>query len=67
MHKSNGGFQYWDEPKDDVITLYETGLSTYEIGNRYDCQGSTVLNHLKRWGVNTSKVSFRIYWFKRSN
>lgn len=58
MHKSNGGYEFWDNEKDNVEKMYLDGMSTNEIGKIYNCYGSTILNHLKRWGVPIRKQRY---------
>ena len=69
MHKSNGGFEFWDKEKDKIIKLYSEGVSSNKIAEIYDCNGSTILTHLKRWGVSIRKQRYNsiyntdIYYF----
>lgn len=56
MHKSNGGYEFWDNEKEKILNLYLTeGQSCEKIGKLYGCYGSTIINHLKRWGVEIRK------------
>ena len=56
MHKSNGGYEFWDKEKDKVLDMYlNQHMRTGEIAKIYGCWSSTVLNHLKRWGVQINK------------
>lgn len=52
MHKSNGGYEYWDSIKDEVVDKYMIqGRSTNSIAEDYNCYGTTIGFHLKRWGI----------------
>ena len=56
MHKSNGGFEFWDSQKEKIIHMYvDQGMRTGEIAKFYGCWPTTVVNHLKRWGVPINK------------
>lgn len=56
MHKSNGGYEFWDNEKERVLHLYlEEEKSCEEIGRIYNCYGSTIGSHLKRWGIEIRK------------
>ena len=59
MHKSNGGFGFWDSEKEKVISMYlDKKMSTNDIGKIYGCYGTTVLLHLKRWNVEIRKERY---------
>lgn len=59
IHKSNGGYEFWDEIKDDVIKKYiDDKRSSNDIAKDYNCYGTTVLSHLKRWGVPIRKSRY---------
>ena len=42
---------FWNDNKDVIIYKYQNGMSSNMIGEEYGCYGSTILNHLKEWGV----------------
>lgn len=70
MHKSTGGYEFWDSIKDEVIDKYINQKRTSNsIGEDYGCSGSTVDRHLERWGIErrkercNSKYSFDIHFF----
>lgn len=52
MHKSNGGFDFWDTQKDKVIKMYvEQNLSCNKIAKEYKCDPSTISRQLNRWNI----------------
>ena len=52
MHKSQTGNNFWDSIKDDVVYLYQKcNYSANKIGEKYKCQGSTILYKLKEWNI----------------
>ena len=56
MHKSNGGYEFWDKEKYAVLDMYlNQHMRTGEIAQKYGCDSSTILRHLKRWGVSINK------------
>lgn len=58
MHKSNAGFDFWDNEKEQVLNLYiNKELSANEISKIYGCNGTTILRQLKRWNIKTRKRS----------
>ena len=62
MHKSNGGYDFWDKEKDKILELYfQKNLSSNKIGEIYNCNGSTILRQFKRWGIETKKRYNAIY------
>lgn len=59
MHKSNGGYDFWDSIKDEIINKYlQDKISSNQIAMEYKCDGSTVLKHLKRWNVPIRKERY---------
>lgn len=62
MHKSNGGYDFWDKEKDKILSLYfQDNLSSNEIGKLYGCYGSTILNQFRRWNIKTKRRYNSIY------
>ena len=56
MHKSNGGYEFWDSKKDEVISKYvDDGRSSNSIATDYGCDSSTILRQLKRWDIGRRK------------
>ena len=56
MHKSNGGIEFWEKEKNNVIDMYvNKKMRTGEIAKKYGCWTSTVSNHLKDWGFNLKR------------
>jgi hypothetical protein len=56
IHKSNGGFEFWDNEKEKVLDMYiNKHMRTGQIAKEYNCRGGTILNHLKRWGISIRK------------
>lgn len=52
IHKSNGGFTFWDTQKEIIINRYEIKKETSnKIAVDYNCNGKTIRTHLKRWGI----------------
>lgn len=52
MHRSNGGFDFWDKEKDKIIDMYVNDkMSSCKIAKIYDCHDSTIIRQLKRWDV----------------
>ena len=45
------GNQKIDLPIDKIISEYESGMNTNEIGIIYGCSGNTILNHLRKENV----------------
>ena len=59
MHKSNGGYEFWDSIKDDIVDKYVIQCrSSNSIAKDYGCYGSTVLLHLKRWNIPIRKERY---------
>jgi len=62
LHKSNGGFEFWDKEKDNILNLYfKEKLSTIQIGKIYNCDGSTIQRQFKRWDIKLRKRYNGIY------
>lgn len=52
MHKSNGGFEFWEKEKDNIIRLYiKDNICIKQIASIYNCNYSTILNYLRKWSV----------------
>lgn len=59
MHKSNGGYEFWNSIRDDVINKYVAECrSSNSIAKDYGCDGTTILSHLKRWNVPIRKERY---------
>ena len=43
---------FWSKHKNEIIEQYTSGKTSNEIAQKYNCWGSTIINHLKEWGVN---------------
>lgn len=42
---------FWENEKDKIIKSYLNGETTSDIAETYECSRSTILRHLKEWGV----------------
>lgn len=73
MHKSNGGFEFWDTQKEKVVKMYvEQNLSCNKIAKEYKCDPSTISRQLDRWNISKRKrynalYKFNEHYFKQIN
>ena len=44
-----------DKTVDEIVRLYESGLSLAKVGERVDVSADSVLNYLKKRGVETRR------------
>ena len=59
MHKSNGGIEFWEKEKENVLDMYlNQNMRTGEIAKIYGCWYTTIENHLTRWGINLKRNRF---------
>lgn len=59
MHKSNGGNEFWDKEKENVLNMYlDQKMRTGQIAKIYNCWATTIENHLKRWGIPIRKERY---------
>ena len=62
MHKSNGGYDFWDKEKDKILDLYfNQNLSTNKIAEIYGCHGKTICNQFRRWNIKLKERYNSLY------
>ena len=45
--KANSGMKRWDVPDEELVRLYEEGVSTSQLAEKYSCSLATIRRHLK--------------------
>ena len=60
MHKSNGGFDFWDKEKDKVIDMYVNDkMSSCKIAKIYGCTASAVRGSVISVKNKLSKLKYK--------
>lgn len=58
MERSNCGPCFWNNEKENLISMYKNGISIRKIAEKYDCDYSTVLAWLKKFNVYEKKKRY---------